>query len=134
VPVRDAKSEKAATCGYCKAILVIDPKFPHKKFCNDTHRKLFWKYGSMSVGKVAERMMRDVRKMVSAEIKAELAPLLERIEELEEFAVSAYENMDSVYVSDAIRDRVKANLKRRSDEIIARARALTREAESERTA
>jgi hypothetical protein len=66
-------------CRYCKAKFDIDPAFHWKEFCCDSHRKLFWRYGSQSVGKLAERMERNVRKAVGAEVAA----LCKRIEAME---------------------------------------------------
>ena len=81
-PAGIPKRAKLPTCGYCRAVLIVDPKFPHKKFCNDTHRKLFHRYGSLSIGKIAERTIRDARKMIEAEV----APLRARVEALERAA------------------------------------------------
>ena len=65
-------------CRYCKGKFEVDPQFPHKQFCKESHRKLYWKYGSQSIGKVAERIERDMRKLIAAELaglRADIAAL-----------------------------------------------------------
>ena len=57
-------------CRYCKAKFEVNPQFPHKQFCKETHRKLYWRYGSQSIGKVAERIERDMRKLIASELAA----------------------------------------------------------------
>ena len=57
------------SCRYCKAKFEVDPRFPHKEFCKETHRKLYWRYGSQSITKCAERIERDMRKLIEAEVK-----------------------------------------------------------------
>jgi len=79
VPVKDAKARETRRCRYCKAVFEVDPKFVHKQFCKESHRKLYWKYGAWSVGKIAERTLRDAQKLMEAEI----APLRARVEALE---------------------------------------------------
>lgn len=78
VPVDGSKSPITRTCGYCKGKFDVDPKFPHKKFCSDTHRKLAHRYGALSIGKIAERTMRDARKM----LEAELMPLRDQLQKI----------------------------------------------------
>ena len=73
-----AKTPETRLCGYCKGKFGVDPKFPHKKFCSDTHRKLAHRYGALSIGKIAERTMRDARKM----LEAELMPLRDQLQKI----------------------------------------------------
>ena len=51
---------------------------------------MFWKYGSQSIGKVAERIERDLRKLIAAEV----APLRARLDaldsRLEDYARTAW--------------------------------------------
>lgn len=63
-------------CRYCKA--VFTPKRPQDidaRFCEPNHRKAYHKYGGLPYDKMREQIRRDIR--------AELAPLLERIEKIE---------------------------------------------------
>lgn len=73
-------------CRYCKGKFEVDSKHPNKEFCSDSHRKLHWRYGSLSIGKVAARVERDVRKFVEKEMRpllAEIARLRARLDALE---------------------------------------------------
>lgn len=70
-------------CPYCKGRFQVDQKHPNKKFCSQSHQKLYWAYGSVSIGKVAKRIERDFRKLVEKETKAlrvELAALRARLD------------------------------------------------------
>jgi hypothetical protein len=65
----DPKSIKDApdrSCRYCKA--KFKPIREDQRFCKPAHRKSFWKYGGLPFDKMKEQIMKDVRKMVSAEI------------------------------------------------------------------
>lgn len=76
-------------CQYCKGQFEVNPQFPHKQFCKESHRKLFWKYGSQSVGKLAERIERDMRKLIATEQRAvlcEMVRLRARLDALEHAA------------------------------------------------
>lgn len=75
----ESTTPKLRECRYCKGKFEVNPAFHWKEFCNDTHRKLFWRYGSQSIGKLAERIERDMRKLIAAE----LAPLRARLDALE---------------------------------------------------
>lgn len=66
---REPSTLEIRQCRYCKGKFEVDPKFPHKMFCCESHRKLYWRYGSQSIGKVAQRIERDMHKMVEAAVK-----------------------------------------------------------------
>ena len=82
MPVNGSKSPEIRACAYCRAKFEVNPLFPRKRFCKDTCRKLSHRYGSMAVGKIAEKTIRDVHKL----FEKELAPLRARVEALEEWA------------------------------------------------
>lgn len=79
-PTSTAKTPEVRACRYCRAKFDVDPKHPNKEFCKDSHRKLAHRYGALSIGKIAERTIRDARKMIEAEV----APLRTRVEALEQ--------------------------------------------------
>jgi hypothetical protein len=56
------------SCRYCKA--KFKPIREDQRFCKPAHRKSFWKYGGLPFDKMKEQIMKDVRKMVRAEIAA----------------------------------------------------------------
>lgn len=86
-------------CRYCKAKFEVDPRYGWKEFCKESHRKLYWKYGSLSIGKVAERVQRDVLKAVHAEVE----PLRARVAELERLVKPEFVAIDEGTIRDAAR-------------------------------
>ena len=54
------------SCRYCKA--KFKPIREDQRFCTPAHRKSFWKYGGLPFDKMKEQIMKDVRKIVRAEI------------------------------------------------------------------
>ena len=56
------------SCRYCKA--KFKPIRADQRFCKPAHRKSFWKYGGLPFDKMKEQIMKDVRKLVRAEIAA----------------------------------------------------------------
>lgn len=64
------------SCRYCKA--KFKPiRREDQRFCTPAHRKSFWKYGGLPFDKMKEQIMKDVRKMVRAEIAEALQPTVE---------------------------------------------------------
>lgn len=63
-------------CRYCRA--KFRPARNTQRFCKADHRKAFFKYGGLPYDKMRDQMRRD--------ISAEVAPLLERIKQLEHLA------------------------------------------------
>lgn len=84
---RESSLVEIRNCRYCKAKFELDPRHPNKEFCKEGHRKLYWRYGSLSVTKVAERMQRETAKM----LMRELTPLRARVAELERLVTEATE-------------------------------------------
>jgi hypothetical protein len=50
------------------------PQDKDAKFCCPNHRKSFWRYGGLPFDKMKDQIMKDVRKMVRAELAAALHP------------------------------------------------------------
>ena len=65
-------------CKYCKGNFIPErPQDKDSKFCTPNHRKAFWRYGGLPFDKMKEQIMKDVRKMVRAEIAEALHPTVE---------------------------------------------------------
>lgn len=83
-PTPESSGPEIRSCRYCKAKFEVNPRFPHKEFCREAHRKLYWKYGAHSVGKVAQRIERDMRKLIKSEVDAAFLLLQSRIDAVAE--------------------------------------------------
>ena len=83
-PTPESSGPEIRACRYCKTKFEVNPRFPHKEFCRESHRKLYWKYGAHSVGKVAQRIERDMRKLIKAEVDAAVLLLQSRIDAVAE--------------------------------------------------
>jgi hypothetical protein len=55
------------SCRYCKA--KFKPIRQDQRFCKPAHRKSFWKYGGLPFDKMKEQIMKDIRKVMRAEIE-----------------------------------------------------------------
>ena len=72
---------KPRRCKYCRGSFVPErAQDKDAKFCCPNHRKAFWRYGGLPFDKMKEQLMKDVRKMVRAEI-AELAEQVRKLVE-----------------------------------------------------
>ena len=62
-------------CKYCRATFMPErAQDKEAKFCCPNHRKAYWRYGGLPFDKMKEQIMKDVRKMVRAEIAEALQP------------------------------------------------------------
>jgi hypothetical protein len=70
---KSKQSYPARKCKYCRGLFI--PFQKHQEFCVDTHRKLYWKYGTIPFEKLSRRL--------ELKIESELAPLRARVDALE---------------------------------------------------
>ena len=62
--------ENLPRCKYCKALFRPLPNNAKKQtFCCESHRKMHWKYGAMSIGKLASRIERNMKKYIESEMR-----------------------------------------------------------------
>ena len=60
-------------CKYCRATFVPErPQDKEAKFCCPNHRKAYWRFGGLPFDKMKEQLMKEVRKLVRAEISEAL--------------------------------------------------------------
>lgn len=65
-------------CKYCRGNFIPErAQDKDAKFCCPNHRKAFWRYGGLPFDKMKEQIMKDVRKLVRAEIAEALHPTVE---------------------------------------------------------
>jgi hypothetical protein len=62
------------SCRYCKA--KYKPIREDQRFCKPAHRKLFWKYGGLPFDKMKDQLLKELRKIVRAEIADSLQDLV----------------------------------------------------------
>ena len=68
---------KPRKCKYCR--MEFQPKQKHQEFCEPSHKKMFWKRGSLPFQKMMDAARREARLIV----ETALAPLRARVEALE---------------------------------------------------
>lgn len=65
---------KPRQCRYCKARFTPRrPQDADQRFCSPTHRKAFHKYGGLPFDKLLDRMRKEVRAMIRAELAGQQA-------------------------------------------------------------
>lgn len=68
---------KARRCRYCKASFrPRRTQDAEQRFCSPTHRKAFHKYGGLPFDKLMDRVRRELREIVRAEIGTQQASAL----------------------------------------------------------
>jgi hypothetical protein len=98
------KTPQSCKCRYCKAVFDFDPLHPNKQFCKEAHQKLFWRYGSLSIGKLAERMQRQNQKLIAAEMqamRAEMDVLTEAMQGVGKVIISLSERLQTLEAREA---------------------------------
>ena len=66
-------------CRYCKGEFKPARAYPVMRFCCDSHRKLYHKYGSLPLEKILDRAEARAREIAAAEIRA----IREQVERME---------------------------------------------------
>jgi len=56
-------------CAYCKAYFTPRPgKTAIQRFCCENHRKLYWKYGTLPLDKLLNRLRQEIRQIIREEL------------------------------------------------------------------